>query len=145
MGREMMFAVDIDAEPAAVFEALATEAGLESFWTSNCDAVPEVGSVARFGFGKAPMDLRMRIDALEPDREVVWTCVGDFPYWADTTIRWRLEPNPEGPGTRLVLSHTGWPADQPEYEYATVSFTWARIVERLREVLASGRPDPYLG
>ncbi|HEX6208351.1 MAG TPA: hypothetical protein VF058_08345, partial [Actinomycetota bacterium] len=66
MGREMMFAVDIEAEPAAVFEALSTEPGLESFWTSNCDARPEVGSVARFGFGKAPMDLRMRIDVLEP-------------------------------------------------------------------------------
>lgn len=87
----------------------------------------------------------MRIDVLEPGREVAWTCLGDFPYWADTSIRWRFGPNPEGPGTRLVFSHTGWPADQPDYEYATVSFTWAQIIERLRDVIASGRPEPYLG
>lgn len=144
MGREIMFAVDIDAEPKAVYEAIATEEGLKSFWTPDVDAAPEVGSVARFGFEKAPMDIRMRIDRLEPDAEVTWTCVGDFPYWADTTVSWRMQPNPEGPGTRLLFSHTGWPEDQPEYEYASVGYSWGQIVARLHDVLPSGRSDPYL-
>lgn len=144
MGREIMFAVDIDAEPKAVSEAIATEEGLESFWTPDVDAEPQVGSVARFGFAKAPMDIRMRIDRIEPGSEVRWTCVGDFPYWNNTVVSWRMQPNPEGPGTRLLFSHTGWPQDQPEYEYASVSYTWGQIVARLHDVLESGRPDPYL-
>jgi uncharacterized protein YndB with AHSA1/START domain len=144
MGREIMFAVDIDAEPKAVFDAVSTEDGLRSFWTPDVDARSEVGSIARFGFEKAPMDLRMRIDRLEPGSEVGWTCVGDFPYWDGTKVRWSLAPNPEGPGTRVTFSHTGWPADQPEYEYASVSYTWGQIVARLHDVLGSGRSDPYL-
>jgi uncharacterized protein YndB with AHSA1/START domain len=144
MGREIMFTVDIKAEPNAVADAIATQEGLRSFWTPDADANPEVGSVARFGFQEAPMDLRMRIDAIEPGREVRWTCVGDFPYWRDTVVAWRMEPNPEGPGTRLTFSHTGWPEDQPEHEYASVSYTWGQIVARLHDVLETGRQDPYL-
>ena len=55
-----------------------------------------------------------------------------------------MGPNPDGPGTRLTFSHTGWPSDQPEHDYGSVSFTWGQIVERLRVVLESGRSDPYL-
>lgn len=73
-----------------------------------------------------------------------WTYVGDFPYWKDTMVAWRMEPNPEGPGTRLTFSHTGWPEDQPEHAYASVSYTWGQIVARLHDVLESGRSDPYL-
>lgn len=144
MGREIMFVVDIDADPKAVFDAVSTQDGLKSFWTPDVDAVSEVGSVARFGFEKAPMPIRMRIDRLEPGSEVAWTCIGDFPYWTDTKVRWRMAPNPQGPGTRMTFSHTGWPSDQPEYEYASTSFTWGQIVARLHDVLESGRSDPYL-
>lgn len=144
MGREIMFAVDVDAEPKVVYDTIATEEGLKSFWTPDVNAAPEVGTVARFGFEEAPMDIRMRIDRLQPGAEVTWTCVGDFPYWTDTTVSWRMQQNPDGPGTRLTFSHTGWPEDQPEHEYASVSFTWGQIVARLHDVLPSGRSDPYL-
>ena len=144
MGREMLHAVDVNAVREAVYEAISTHEGLTSFWTPDVDAEPAVGSVARFGFEKAPMDLRMRIDALEPGRSVVWTCLGDFPYWNDTHVEWRIEPSPEGAGTRVTFGHTGWPEDQPEAEYALVNFTWGQIVARLREYLESGRREPYL-
>lgn len=143
MGREIMFAVDIDTEPKAVSDAVSTEAGLKSFWTPDVDAKPEEGSVARFGFGE-DQNLRMRVDRIDPGTEVRWTCVGDFPFWENTVVAWRMQPNPDGPGTRLTFSHTGWPEDQPEHAYASVSYTWGQIVARLHDVLESGRPDPYL-
>lgn len=65
-------------------------------------------------------------------------------FWAGTQVEWTLDPNPEGPGTRLTFSHTGWPADQPAYEYASVSYTWGQIVARLHDVVPEGRVDPYL-
>lgn len=144
MGKEMMFAVDIDAEPEAVYQAIVTEEGLRSFWTPSVEASPEVGTEARFRFQEAPIPLRMRVDRLEPGAEVRWTCVGDFPYWAGTEIVWRMERNPSGTGTRMTFSHTGWPDDQPEYEYATVNYTWGQIVARLHDVVPSGHTDPYL-
>lgn len=144
MGREIMFAVDIDAEPKAVSEAISTEEGLKSFWTPDVDAKPEEGSVSRFGFGEH-QNLRMRVDRIEPDTEVRWTCVGDFPFWEGTVVAWRMQPNPDGPGTRLIFSHTGWPEDQPEHAYGSVSYTWGQIVARLHDVLETGRSSPYLG
>jgi len=144
MGREIMFAVDVDADPKVVFEAVSTEAGLKSFWTPNVSAEPEVGSIARFGFEGAPVALRMRVDRLDPATEVAWTCVGDFPHWEGTQVRWRMSPNPEGLGTRLTFSHTGWPPDQPEHEYASVSYTWGQVVARLHDVVPAGTVDPYL-
>jgi uncharacterized protein YndB with AHSA1/START domain len=143
MGREIMFAVDIDAEPKAVYDAVSTEEGLMSFWTPAVDAQPNEGSVARFGFGEG-QNLRMRIDRLEPGSEVRWTSIGDFPFWEGTVVDWRMQPNPDGPGTRLTFSHTGWPEEQPEHAYASVSYTWGQIVARLHDVLHSGTPDPYL-
>ena len=144
MDREILLAVDIDAEPKAVSEAVSTEEGLRSFFTPDVDAKPEEGSIARFGFGDKE-DLRMRIDRIEPGTEVRWMCVGDFPFWEGTVVDWRVQPNPEGPGTRLTVSHKGWPADLPEHAYASVSYTWGQIVARLHDVLETGRSDPYLG
>ncbi|MCI0633605.1 MAG: SRPBCC domain-containing protein [Actinobacteria bacterium] len=126
MDREIMFAVDIAADPKAVYEAVSTEEGLKSFWTPNSTATTEEGSVARFEFGEGA--IKMRIDRLDPGAEVRWTCVGDFPFWNDTVVAWRMAPNPDGPGTRLTFSHTGWPEDQPEHAYASVSYTWGQIV-----------------
>lgn len=144
MGREMLHAVDVDAEPAAVYEAITTREGLTSFWTPDVEAEQKVGSVARFGFETSPMDLRMRIDELEPGRSVVWTCVGDFPYWTDTRVEWRIGPSLEGAGTQITFGHTGWPDDHPENQYARVNYTWGQIVARLRDHVESGRREPYL-
>jgi hypothetical protein len=58
-----------------VFDAITTADGLRGFWTPDSDAEPTLGSVARFGFSKAPVDLRMRIE-LESGR-VAWSCLGD--------------------------------------------------------------------
>jgi hypothetical protein len=58
MGREIMFAVDVDAEPSAVYEAVSTRNGLRSFWTPDADAEPTVGSEARFGTGRPDPYLR---------------------------------------------------------------------------------------
>jgi len=73
----------------------------------------------------------MRIDRIDPGAEVRWTCVGDFPFWEATIVHWRMQPNPDGPGTRLIFSHTGWPEGTPEHSYASVSYTWGQIVARL--------------
>jgi hypothetical protein len=62
--------------------------GLASFWTSQSEAKPSVGSGAVFRFAGAPVDLKMRIDGLEPGKRVAWSCQGDFPHWAGTTVSW---------------------------------------------------------
>jgi hypothetical protein len=82
----------VDSDAQTIYAAITTKAGEAAFWTSNCDVEPVVGSVARFGFPAAPVDLYMRIDALEPGETVRWTCLGDFPHWAGTASRGHSRP-----------------------------------------------------
>jgi uncharacterized protein YndB with AHSA1/START domain len=142
---DMLFKTDVGAPAAAAFEAITTTEGLASFWTSDCEAKPEVGSVARFGFPAAPVDLRMRVDELVPGQRVTWSCLGDFPHWAGTTVTWELGPATQGEGSSVFFRHGGWGPDYPESEYSSVAFVWGQVVARLKEHLETGRRDPFLG
>lgn len=141
----MLHTVDVDRDARTIYEAITTKAGEAAFWTSDCDVEPVVGSVARFGFPGAPVDLRMRIDTLEPGQMVRWSCLGDFPHWAGTTVTWSLSPTPSGSGTAVGFRHDGWRDDYPEDEYARVNYTWGRIVGALKAYSESGNPAPFLG
>ena len=140
----MLFAVDVQTDAESVYQATTTKAGIAAFWTSDLDVEPVIGSIARFGFPDAPVDLRMRIDALQPGRLVLWSCLGDFPFWAGTTVTWDLSAATTG-GTTVLFRHDGWPADYPELEYAKVSYTWARIVGALKAFAETGMRQPFLG
>ncbi len=140
----MLHAVDIDADTAVVYEAISTQSGEAGFWTSDLDLEPLVGSVARFGFPGAPVDLRMRIDALEPGVHAGWSCLGDFPFWAGTTVSWGLSGSTSG-GTTVLFRHDGWADDYPDVDYARVNYTWGRIVGALKEFAETGTPRPFLG
>ena len=133
----MLHTVDVAADAQAIYDAITTKAGEAAFWTSDCDIEPVVGSIARFGFPAAPVDLRMKIDELSPG-EIRWSCLGDFPHWAGTTVAWSLSPAPSGNGTAVAFRHGGWGDDYPEDEYARVNYTWGRIVGRSRHTPSRG-------
>ncbi len=140
----MLHTVDVDRDARTIYEAITTQAGEAAFWTSDCAIEPVVGSVARFGFPAAPVDLRMRIDELSPTG-IRWTCLGDFPHWSGTTVAWSLSPAPSGTGTAVTFRHDGWGDDYPEDDYARVNYTWGRIVGALKAYVETGTPGPFLG
>jgi hypothetical protein len=140
----MTFAVDVESDATSIHRATSTRDGLTAFWTPDCDAEPRVGSIARFGFAGAPVDLRMRVDELVDGRMVRWTCLGDFAHWADTVVRWELSPATDVTGTTVLFSHEGWPAAMPALEHAKVAYVWARIVGALKGYAESGMPQPFL-
>jgi uncharacterized protein YndB with AHSA1/START domain len=143
MTREILHAVDVAANAGPIYRAITTRDGLAAFWTGDADAEPAVGSTARFGFPEAPVDLKMRVEALEPDRSAKWRCLGDFPYWKDTRVEWELSASPSGKGTQVVFRHVGWGDDYPEIEYARVNWVWGQVVARLKAYAESGQPAPF--
>ncbi len=145
MNGPMLHTVDVAADAQTIYEAITTKPGEAAFWTSDCDIEPVVGSIARFGFPAAPVDLRMRIDTLEPGRTIRWSCLGDFPQWAGTTVTWSLLPAPSGSGTAVAFRHDSWGDAFPAEEYARVNYTWGRIVGALKAYAESGKPSPFLG
>jgi uncharacterized protein YndB with AHSA1/START domain len=143
MAREILHAVDVESDARSIYRAISTRDGLASFWTGDVDADSSVGSVARFGFPDAPVDLKMRIESLERDSRVAWRCLGEFPYWKDTRVEWELLPSPAGHGTQLLFRHVGWAEDYPEIEYARVNWVWGQVVSRLKQFAESGQAAPF--
>jgi uncharacterized protein YndB with AHSA1/START domain len=143
--RTILLAAEVHASGPKIVDAITTKEGLSSFWTSDSIAEPTVGTEARFGFREAPVPLRMRVDRIEPN-EVGWTCLGDFPFWDGTTVTWSLSPKEEDHGgTRVLFRHAGFPDEQPEWEFASVAYTWAGILRQLTVLAETGSAEPYLG
>jgi hypothetical protein len=65
------------------------------------------------------------------------------PLLGGTKVSWSTQPSEHG--TKVVFRHTCFPDDEPDYEFGSVSRTWALIIERLKEVVESGGvPNPAL-
>lgn len=144
MSRDIVLAADTDADATTVYRALTTTEGLAAFWTPAVSgAAGETGADLRFGFAAAPAELEIRVEALEPDRRVAWTCAGPWPGWGGTDIGWRLTAAPEG-GTRVILRHAGWADDTDDGDLGSVAFTWAQVLRALVAYAQTGAPQPAL-
>ena len=143
MSRDIVHGIEIHAEPKAVYDTIATRSGLAAFWTPDVQGDHGVGGELTFGFSGSPVRLPIRIVSLDPGAEIRWSCPGGFPHWEGTSVTWSLQPS--GHGTKVIFRHEGFPDDEPEYDFGSVSLTWALIVARLKEVVESGgQPNPAL-
>jgi uncharacterized protein YndB with AHSA1/START domain len=133
-------ATDVDANSTSVFTALSTTEGQRSFWTADCDVSADH---ARFGFEQAPVDLVTDVIA-EPDRLVRMTVTSGFPFWEGSTWEWELtNPARAATGTGVLFRHYGFGDGYPEIDIAHTAQTWALILQRLTDYLASGVPQPF--
>ncbi len=153
-------AVLIGADIGAVFAALTRREGLAAWWTPNVEAVPEVGSMARFRFGPV-YEKAMLIEALEPGALVRWRCTGGAEEWIGTSISFALEAGTpdalraayveiggqaeqlaDGPAVTLVrFAHEGWAAET--LGFAECSYTWGRFLHSLKRLCETGRGTPW--
>lgn len=141
---DMVHEVEIAADAATIYGAITTKEGEAGFWVSDNTLQPKVGSVGEFRFKGAPVPLRMRVDALEPNVKVKWTCLGEFPGWKDTTVTWTLSPAKNVKGTKVEF-RMGDLAGYPVEEVGTVNYTWGQVVGRLKAYSETGTAQPYLG
>ena len=138
---DMVHEVEIAADPGTIYKAITTHEGEAGFWVTDNAIEPTVGSEAHFRFKGAPVPLRMRIDALEANKKVKWTCLGEFPGWKDTTVTWTLSPGTETGKTKVEF-RMGSLAAYPEHEVGTVNYTWGQVVARLKGYAETGTPQP---
>ena len=131
--------IPIDASPEKVYAALATQAGLRNWWTADTQADEKVGGKAEFGFSKRGMVFRMKIEKLEPGKQVVWSCHGDQPEWNGTTLTWNIA-NEDG-ATVLRFTQSGWKAMTDMC--AICNSTWGELMYRLKGYLEGKNPGPH--
>lgn len=140
---DMVHEVEVAADSATIYKAITTREGEAGFWVGDNTTQPMVGSEAQFRFKGAPVPLRMRIDTLDPNKKVVWTCLGEFPGWKDSTVTWMLSPGSE-PGKTKVEFRMGNLGGYPVEQVGTVNYTWGQVVARLKGYAETGTPQPFL-
>lgn len=128
---------DIAADDPTLRRALTTTAGIRSWWSTRSDLSDGHLEVS---FPDVPQPFEFRAHQ-DPGGTIEWATRGFPPWWAGTTVRWALAPNPDGPGTRLLFRHDGYDVDNPVIPIVTRA--WAQIVLRLKGYAESGTPDPF--
>jgi hypothetical protein len=138
--RSITLAVDVEADRARVFDVLSTTQGQCGFWTADCEVLADH---ARFGFPQAPVDLLTDVTT-EPGKLVRMRVTSGFPFWDGSTWEWELsEAARAQSGTGILFRHYGFGAGYAEIDLAHTAQTWALILQRLTEYLASGTPQPF--
>jgi uncharacterized protein YndB with AHSA1/START domain len=136
---EIKHQISIDASPAKVYAALATQAGLRGWWTADAVAEEKVGGKAQFGFDTRLIVFRMTVEKLDPGKDVVWSCHGDHPEWAGTKLTWKISR--EGNASVLRFAHSGWKSVSDFC--ATCNSTWGELMYRLKDYVEGRKPGPH--
>ncbi|HEX7247547.1 MAG TPA: SRPBCC domain-containing protein [Actinomycetota bacterium] len=144
MARDIVQAIEVNAEPKTVFDTVASREGLAAFWTSDVEGDDRPGGELSFGFPHAPSRLPITIATVDAPSAIRWECSSDWPFWNGTTVEWAFEPSEHG--TQVVLRHLGYADDMPDFAFGSVNLTWALVTSRLKDVVESGgAPNPALG
>jgi hypothetical protein len=126
---------DIAANPDAVMEALTTSEMVERWWSRPVDGDPgKDGGDFRISFPDVPQPFEFAVE--RDDRSVAWRTRAYPPWWADTTIRWRVEQPDDVDGTRLSFTHDGFDPTNPIIPVITPA--WAQFISGLKQQVEQG-------
>jgi uncharacterized protein YndB with AHSA1/START domain len=122
-----------------VYRAVATPAGIASWWTTDTTGESEVGGRLAFRFGDAG-GFDMEVLELDPSGRVRWRVVDGPEEWIGTEIGWRLDQRDEY--TIVLFKHEGW--REPVEFMHHCSTKWATFLMSLKEQVehGHGRPAP---
>jgi uncharacterized protein YndB with AHSA1/START domain len=136
----MRYQLDVSADRDTVRRALTTEEGVEGWWTSQAVVPEAVGERLALTFPGVPQPFDLEL-AESANERVLWRAGGFPPWWQGTTVRWDIAENPDGDGTRVVMTHAGFEPDNPTI--GAVTMGWGEILPRLRGYAQDGKPQPY--
>ena len=128
----------IKAPGERVFEAVATPAGLDAWWTQRSEGVPSEGAEYELSFGP-DYDWRAKVTRCVKGSEFELEIVRADEDWTGTRVGFRLEPE-EG-FTQVRFYHEGWPDGNEHYRISC--FCWAMYLRILKRYLEHGEFVPY--
>jgi uncharacterized protein YndB with AHSA1/START domain len=136
---EIKHQIPIEVSPEKVYSALVTERGLRSWWTVDTKVQGGVGGQAEFGFLRRQLVFRMKMEKLDPGKLVIWSCHGDHPEWAGTTLTWTIAG--DNGNSVLRLTHSGW-KEISEF-CAICNSSWGELMYRIKNYLEGRQPGPH--
>lgn len=132
----------LSARPDVAYRAVATSEGLQGWWCANSDIATAVGEETELRFVKdgTPVTMRFRVDALDRNQRVAWTCLeSPNPIWVGSTLTWAIRA--EGTGTTLEFVHAGLAAGGPPYDMTAEG--WQHFMASLKQYAETGTGQPW--
>ena len=136
---DVLHELGIQATPDAVYAALTEEAGIKAWWSEHTKAEPAVDFQNEVSFYGNMVTFKLRNQALEPGKQVVWAVESGPPDWANTTISWTLSP--QDGQTMLNFAHRGFASTGGNF--ASVNYNWGWYVASLKFYLEKGEGMPH--
>jgi len=141
---ELYLLVSITAPTATVYEAIATESGIASWWDKPTAVKSDSGVVLEFNPGPEHGVLRAKVIAAIQDRRVEWEFVSTHPRnspafaWTGTRVSFEITRRAVPPwaaervDTAIVdFRHSDWDA-RSEY-LGFCNFAWGEALQKLKQ------------
>lgn len=119
--------VFIKSTPEKIYEAITTQKGIASWWSTHNNAVPVTGSIYRISFG-GDYFKEIRVAELAPNKKVLWEILEADPEWVNTKVGFEISTGKNS--AELRFNHSGW----KEYTdmFAQCSYHWAVYLGNLK-------------
>jgi uncharacterized protein YndB with AHSA1/START domain len=130
--------IPIEASVAAVYAAISTPEGLDSWWTLRASGRAEPGAEFKLWFGREH-DWRATVSRCEPGVAFEFLMGKSDDDWAGTRVGIELEER--GGVTWVRFHHTGWPAANEHFRVSNCC--WAMYLRILRRWLEYGERVAY--
>jgi uncharacterized protein YndB with AHSA1/START domain len=137
--KKIIHHLQIKASPEAVFDSIATGAGLSKWWSKVVDAEERVGGLIKFTF-VADFNPHMEVTDLDRPNAVDWTCVAGHEPWDANTFRFLISA--EGDAAALHFTQE-YARELDDQQYGTYNFNWGYYLESLRQFSEGGHGKPF--
>jgi uncharacterized protein YndB with AHSA1/START domain len=134
----LVHGVPVNASPERIYAAVATQDGMQGWWTRDTTMNAIVGGEAEFGFDKKRLAFRMTVEELVPLSSVRLRCIGGHPEWEGTTLEWKIQPT--AGVAMLRFTHRDW---REVTEFAAIcNSRWGQLMFRLKDYAETGTRNP---
>lgn len=137
--------LEIKASPSKVYEAVATQKGINGWWSKDCTVGAGEGEHSLLKFNKEGtiVEMGFRTVSLNAHKKVVWECTENAnPAWIGTKII--TEINPSNEGARVTFSHANfdekWKGQDP---FEMTKTGWQHFVQSLVSYCERGKGQPW--
>ncbi|MEO6720799.1 MAG: SRPBCC domain-containing protein [Ferruginibacter sp.] len=137
--------LQLNATAQQVYEAIATQQGIEGWWSQVCHVSSNVGELSFMKFVKEDKVVGMyfRIDELQADKKVAWTCVQNGnPAWVNTKLTFDIKK--AGDKCSLIFIHSNfdekWKGTPP---YTMTAEGWNFFMNSLKSFCETGKGHPW--
>jgi len=137
--------LQIKAKAEVIYNAVATEKGINGWWSKDC-SVGETegeGSLLKFDKQGTIVEMGFRTLTLTPNKKAVWECTENGnPAWIGTKIITEISESENG--CEVVFSHAGfqekWRGQEP---FEMTKQGWVHFVNSLVSYCQKGEGQPW--